>query len=60
MSMVTDTSQKKSTLISNALLDKTLAKFFSLEVIGIKRHDDDDKKAEEVLALQHLHEKSCV
>ncbi len=38
-------------------LDKTLAKFFSLEVIGIKSHDDDGKKAE-VLALQQLHEKS--
>ena len=47
-------------LLTNRDLDRACARFFSLELIGIRAHEDDEKRAEENEAQRQLAEKAYV
>jgi hypothetical protein len=48
------------TLLSNRDLDRVCNRYFSLELIGIRAHEDDEKRAEENEAQRQLAEKAYV
>jgi hypothetical protein len=48
------------TLLSNRDLDRICNRYFSLELIGIRKHKDDEKRAEEYEDQRQLAEKAYV